>query len=382
MKVCDIVLNSVWYDPRVRKQIIGYLSYGIDVTCVGYECNRYDISKIESIPCKTKIVMKDLKYKGKQKHLWKKLKRERVKQDAICKAIIEEGPDIIHANDLNALIPAYKACKKLGCKLIYDSHEIYIENNFLMDKKLYKIYLKFIEKRILKKIDLMVCVSNAAAEYFSSKYHIKKPMVVTNCSLKIETLTDMSDKHDGFEVINHGQFYEGRGYEEMIEAAALLTGYKDIKICVRGFGRLEDSMRNKVKDKKLNNFIFYPPVNVEQLIPEASRSHIGIAITKPICLNFKLSVSNKLFEYAAAGLPVIMSDIPEHRYLNEQYHFGLILSENTPHALAEAIKKLYADHTLYEELAANSRKMSQEINWENEFGKLIHAEEALKGAET
>ena len=56
MKVCDIVLNSVWYDPRVRKQIIGYLSYGIDVTCVGYECNRYDISKIESIPCKTKIL--------------------------------------------------------------------------------------------------------------------------------------------------------------------------------------------------------------------------------------------------------------------------------------------------------------------------------------
>ena len=88
------------------------------------------------------------------------------------------------------------------------------------------------------------------------------------------------------------------------------------------------------------------------------------------------------FAGAAAGLPVIMSDIPEHRYLNEQYHFGLILSENTPHALAEAIKKLYTDRTLYEELAANSRKMSQEINWENEFGKLIQAEEAMIGAKT
>ena len=25
MKICDVVKNSVWYDPRVRKQVISYL---------------------------------------------------------------------------------------------------------------------------------------------------------------------------------------------------------------------------------------------------------------------------------------------------------------------------------------------------------------------
>lgn len=377
MKVCDVVLNSIWYDPRVRKQIAEYLANGVELSCVGYECNRYDEEKIKSIPCKTNIVRQNLNYVGKQKSVFRKLKREKIMQQEICDAIVAEAPDVIHANDLNALIPAYMASKKLNCKLVYDSHEIYIENNYLMNKRLYALYLKRVEKYICKRLDLMVCVSNAAADYFAAEYNINKPMVVTNCSLKKEMLTSKPEKHTGFEVINHGQYYSGRGYEEMIEASALLTQYSDIKICVRGFGQLEDSMRRRVEEKQVDNFIFYPPVNVEQLIPEAALSHVGVAITKPICLNFKLSVSNKLFEYAAAGLPVIMSDIPEHRYLNDKYNFGLILKENTPQALADTVLKLYQDKELYNTLSQNAQILSQEVNWENEFQKLIKAEEQM-----
>lgn len=381
MKICDVVLNSIWFDPRVRKQIAEYQANDQEVVAVGLKCPRYDEEKVKRIPCDATIVKIDEKYDGKQYGLFRKLKRERLRSKGIESAILHYKPDVIHANDLNALILVYRASKKLKCKLIYDSHEVNVENYMRKRPKAAGI-LHMIEKYLVRRVDLMLCVSHAAAEYFADTYGIPKPMVVTNCALKRETLTTVPSKHAGFEILNHGQFYKGRGYEEMIGAAALLKEYPEIKIAVRGFGALEETMRKQVEDNHLENCIFYPPVHVEQLIPEAAASHVGVAFTEPICLNFKLSVSNKLFEYAAAGLPVIMSDIPEHRYLNEQYHFGLILSENTPHALAEAIKKLYTDRTLYEELAANSRKMSQEINWENEFGKLIQAEEAMMGAKT
>ena len=163
----------------------------------------------------------------------------------------------------------------------------------------------------------------------------------------------------------------------MIEAAELVKQYTDIRICVRGFGRMEESMRARVKEKSIKNFIFYPPVSVERLIPEAACSHVGVAITKPVCLNFKLSVSNKLFEYAAAGLPVIMSDIPEHRYLNERYQFGIILADDSPNALADAIIQLYEGVDVYNKLAENAKRMSLEVNWENEFWKLLKAEEKM-----
>ena len=109
MKVCDVVLNSVWFDPRVRKQIAEYLANGIDLCCVGKKCNRYDEEKVNQMPCKTVIVTPDPRYEGRQKSVFRKLKRERLLQEAIRDAIIEQKPDIIHANDLNALIPAYMA---------------------------------------------------------------------------------------------------------------------------------------------------------------------------------------------------------------------------------------------------------------------------------
>lgn len=378
MKVCDVVLNSVWYDPRVRKQLTEYKAQGMDICAIGLKCNRYDEEKLSLIPCRYHIVRIDGRYDGKQKGVFRKLKREKLRHVAVRDAIIMEKPEIIHANDLNALIPAYAAARKLKCKLVYDSHEINVENYTSSVRSPLAFFMEAIERYIVRRVDLMVCVSHAAADYFAEKYKIPKPMVVTNCSLQKERVDNPTQKNDGFEIINHGQFYEGRGYDTMVHACALLDEYPEIKLAVRGFGRMESQLHEMVD--LLNNreqFRFYPPVNVQDLISKAAESHVGIAITVPICLNFKLSVSNKLFEYASAGLPVIMSDIPEHRYLNEKYHFGIVLDEVTPEALAKAVVRLYEDKILYNTLAQNAKTMSAWVNWETEFRKLLDKEQQL-----
>ena len=376
MRVCDVVLNSIWADPRVRKQIVEYQNNNIDVCCVGLKDQRYNEEKISLIPCPVQLVEIPEKLKGRLSSPFKKLKREKIVQKAVEKAIIATNPDVIHANDLNALIPSYQAAKKLKCRLVYDSHEIYIENHTIAPQKLYRTYLKNQERYIVKRVDKMVCVSHAASEYFSSFYRIDPPMVITNCSIKAEQYISY-EKHLSFEVLNHGQFYEGRGYDIMIEASKLLMDYPEVRIALRGYGVLEESLKSRAKELNANNVVFHPPVLVQDLIPAASKSMVGVAITEPTCLNFKLSVSNKLFEYASAGLPVIMSDIPEHRYLNDKYKFGIIIKENTPKAFADAVIKLYTDKALYQSCATNAKILSEEINWENEFNKLIEFERSI-----
>ncbi len=373
MKVCDVVLNSIWYDPRVRKQIVEYINQGIDVTGVGVKCARYDESKLSLIPSKVIIAEVDKKFEGKQDSIVRKIIRIVLNTISVKNAIVKEKPDVIHANDLHALFPAYVAKKKLGCVLVYDSHEINTENYTTDRINVVVKFLRFFERTLIKEVDQMVCVSNAAAEYFSDEYKIEKPMVVTNCSLKAEQCIS-EEKNPGFEVLNHGSFSEGRGYDIMAEAIPLLKDYPEVKLAIRGFGKIEEQLRSRVAELGGDNFVFYPKVLVQELIPEASKSMVGVAITEAICLNFKLSVSNKLFEYASAGLPVIMSDIPEHRYLNDKYQFGIIIPENTPEAFAEAVIKLYSDKDFYNKCAENAKKLSDEINWENEFGKLIRFE--------
>lgn len=370
MKVCDVVLNSVWYDPRVRKQIIEYKRNKIKVVAVGLKCARYNEEKIKALPFETEVITIDERFDGKQKGIIRKLKREMLRIKGVRDAIIAHKPDVIHANDLNALIPSYLARKKLKCKLIYDSHEINTQNNNMQKFKVLPFIMEVIEKHLVKKVDEMVCVSHAAAEYFEKQYKIKKPMVITNCCLKSECCIS-EKKNQGFEILNHGQYYAGRGYDVMIESIPFLKEYPEIKIALRGFGNMENELRKRAEEIGSENIRFYPPVPVEQLISEAGGSKVGVAITVPICLNFKLSVSNKLFEYAAAGLPVIMSDIPEHRYLNEKYHFGIILEQNTPECFAQAAIKLYTDNEFYELCVQNAKKLSEDVNWENEFSKII-----------
>lgn len=380
MKVCDVVLNSIWYDPRVRKQIVEYKNQGVEVSCVGYRCNRFDEEQIKKIPAPVSIVSIDKKYDGKQKGIIRKVIREIKKKRVVKEAIIACAPDVIHANDLNALIPAYAASRKLKCRLVYDSHEINTDNYTGKKNRSLWVYYHAMESRLVHKVDLMVSVSHAASDYFAQEYHIQKPMVITNCALASENVSQPAEKNEGFEVLNHGGFYAGRGYDLMVEAAPLLKEYPEIRLALRGFGSIENQLHKRAEDLNATNVVFYPKVKVEELIPLAAGSMVGVAITEPVCLNFKLSVSNKLFEYAAAGLPVIMSDIPEHRYLNEKFQFGLILPDNSPQSLADAVLRLYQNSELYQQLAENSKRMSQELNWENEFARLIRAErEILKG---
>ena len=90
MRVCDVVLNSIWYDPRVRKQIIEYKENNIEVSCVGLKCNRYNDQEVQKIPCRTTITEIPEKYDGKQKTVFGKLRREIMKsaQSSGCNPLL------------------------------------------------------------------------------------------------------------------------------------------------------------------------------------------------------------------------------------------------------------------------------------------------------
>ena len=98
---------------------------------------------------------------------------------------------------------------------------------------------------------------------------------------------------------------------------------------------------------------------------------MGAVLTKPANLNFLLTVSNKIFEYISAGIPVLLSGVPEHCYLNEKYGAGVILEDVTPEKIAEAINKVYRDRNAYSALCEGVSVMEKEMTWEKESEKLI-----------
>ena len=61
------------------------------------------------------------------------------------------------------------------------------------------------------------------------------------------------------------------------------------------------------------------------------------------CENHRLALPNKVFEYIAAGVPVVVSDLPELRRLVEEHGVGWTADARRPAALAEALATALAD---------------------------------------
>lgn len=357
------------------KQVKVALQAGHEVQFVGYRDAFYDKEFLDKLGCRYDIVDLGSEYLGKLNSFTKKIKR-RLEYPRRAKRLIEDFcPDVVHVNDFDMLISGYLAAKKCKAAVVYDSHEVFAENIGIAEHRFVKWLIISAERRLVRKVDCMISVSNAAADYFKDQYKIQRPTVITNCPMR--SSLPLQDKvNDAFEVVYQGLMVAGRGYEEFVKSAIFLS--EDVRLVLRGYGTLEPKLREMIRQEHLKKKVhFAEPVEVSELISAASSSHAGIVVTRPVNLNFRLSISNKVFEYAAAGLPVILSDVPEHRYLNEKYDFGILLKEVTPEAIAAAILRLKEEKDLYERLSFNAKNMFAELNWEEESKRLLGIYERL-----
>ncbi|MFM7086935.1 MAG: glycosyltransferase [Cyanobium sp.] len=83
--------------------------------------------------------------------------------------------------------------------------------------------------------------------------------------------------------------------------------------------------------------------------------------------------SNKLFEYMAAGLPVIASDIHFAREVISRHHCGLLISPPTdPGAIAAAITWILEHPEEAERMGrAGCRAIEREYRWDQEANTLL-----------
>jgi glycosyltransferase involved in cell wall biosynthesis len=105
------------------------------------------------------------------------------------------------------------------------------------------------------------------------------------------------------------------------------------------------------------------PVATDKVISYAKEADIGLCLIEDLCLSYRFSLPNKLFEYLLAGIPVIVNDLPEQRKFINKYKCGWVLS-NPVNDLCDFLKEL----TLKEifEKKKGAARVGNEISWERE----------------
>jgi glycosyltransferase involved in cell wall biosynthesis len=84
-------------------------------------------------------------------------------------------------------------------------------------------------------------------------------------------------------------------------------------------------------------------VPVAQIRDHVRQADVGVSLLENTCENHRLALPNKVFEYLASGLPVVVSDLPELRELVEGLNAGAAVETADPRLLGERISEVLED---------------------------------------
>jgi hypothetical protein len=102
-----------------------------------------------------------------------------------------------------------------------------------------------------------------------------------------------------------------------------------------------------------------------------SECQMGLVTLRDIP-SYRESLPIKLFEYMAAGLPVIASDFPSWRLIVEDGGCGLCVDASSPEAIAEAMCEIASDPVRAAKMGERGRKLVAELyNWNLEEKSLL-----------
>lgn len=273
-------------------------------------------------------------------------------------------PDIVHANDLNTLLAGILYKKIYGSKLIYDSHELWVDMIYAHPLIVRKFITRY-EQFLIQYADEVITVNSLIANELSERYNIPLPHVVMNAPYSQSVI---QCDHDNVRVIYQGKFDADRYLENIVRGAQyFLPG---ITLTMRGVGEYGETLKKCIQS---NNVEFIQPVKMDELVQSLSGFDIGVATgAYKQGKNGEFASPNKLFEYMMAGMVVVGNNSPIISRIINSNNVGLIFDGANQKDFARSINEIAADTYKMKLMKQNSLKCAKEhYCWEIEQKKLL-----------
>jgi len=155
----------------------------------------------------------------------------------------------------------------------------------------------------------------------------------------------------------------------LLDAADILRSDPRIRFLLVGDGKEKPGLVLRATEKKLDNILFLPPVAKQNMAEVLAACDCGIAILKPIPL-YGTTYPNKVFDYMAAGRPVVLAIDGVIRKVVEEARAGVAVPPGNPQALADAVRVLADDPSAARKMGSRGRNAV-----ERDFGREGQARE-------
>jgi len=271
---------------------------------------------------------------------------------------------ILHANDLDALLPNYILSKKLNIPLVFDSHEIFPEMPAIQGKLSQKLW-RYLQNKIVPDLKFMMTASGSYARWFRNKYGIH-PVVVQNAPRKADLLIEIPENNPKV-ILYQGAINPFRGIDKAIWAMHHLD---NVIFKIAGDGPKKKEYENLVIKENLQNKVVF----LGKLLPENLRkvtvtADVGMSIEENGGASYEFSLPNKVLDCIQARVPLILAPLPEMIAIKNQYDVGEIITDHQPENIAEAINLIL--NRGRKNYQSELEKAAKIFCWEKEEAKLL-----------
>lgn len=272
--------------------------------------------------------------------------------------------DLYHCHEPESLMAAIKLKKVLGCKVIFDSHEMYsatLAQRF--PKHLHNLIMfmyKFFERSKINKCDFVIGATWSISDHLTRIVGTERTETILNCSLP-DIFGEAQKKVWGEEIIvcHDGSLPFSRGLKTMIEAVNMVRKKHKIKFKIVGdvFGAEKQWLESYIRIHSMEDVIELTGwLDYNDVGAAMSECHIGLVALEKVP-NHIIAAPNKIFNYMYFGMPFIA---PEHcsniKRLIEEEKCGLLADTDSAGSYAEALCYLIENRDEMIKMGLNAKR--------------------------
>lgn len=294
---------------------------------------------------------------------------------------VELDVDVYHLHDPE-LIPIGLKLKRLGKAVIFDAHED------VPTQLLAKPYLNPLSRRVLaasfSRYERFACARFDGVIGATSL--IRDKFLQVNCNTIDVTNYPVLAEFDGVvdwddkvaEVCYVGGIAAIRGIRQMVQACSLLESPARLALAGQFTeANLQPELSAMPGWERVTAHGLLDRVGVRQVM---HRAMAGLVTLHPV-RNYLDALPVKMFEYMAAGIPVIASDFPLWREIIDGARCGVCVDPLDPVAIAAAIDLCVNNPDMASAMGENGRKaVLAKYNWPAQASKLIAFYETISAA--
>jgi glycosyltransferase involved in cell wall biosynthesis len=291
-------------------------------------------------------------------------------RDAL-KILRKKGYSIIHANDLEAVPVAIVAAEENGAKVLFDAHEYapgQAKYSIGRSKFIYFGYVRHLLRSFGLRANAFITVSEGIAKLYRKRFNLSAEIIMNAPARADVNFRPVDPCH--IRLIHHGRAKRKRQLEQLVETIGLLSNRFSLYfMLIAEQDRYIQDLKQLAERVAPGRVFFRAPVKPSEIVKSLTDFDIGIYSLPPIVTNNKFALPNKLFDFFAAGLAVVVGPSPEMARLVSEYGFGIVADGFEAEDLGIALNNLTAEDL--NKMKINALDASRLLNAEVEMAKLM-----------